>query len=152
MTPPFRYSVDSPSTDRGESNKDDDSGDGGGGGGGGGGVDDDDDDDDDDDSDNGGHGYAGDNAGGGCGYQKPIGTTHGYHADSNYSNDIPSFSDVSSSLNIPSNFASRQHEFGYEISGGESSSTSTAANQDYGFSHYMDPFDPLRYYGMPSDN
>ena len=114
VTPSFRYTVDSPSSDCGESDKDDDSGDGGGGG--------DDDDDDDDDGGNGGHGCAGDNAGGGCGYQKLIGTTHGYHADSNYSNDIPSFSDLSSSLNIPSNFAPRQYEFGYEISGGKSSS------------------------------
>ena len=78
-TPPFRYSVDSPSGDGGESDQDDDNGDGGGESGG----------------------------GGGGGYHRPIGTSHGYYEDSNYSNDIPSFSDPSGSPNIPSNFAPR---------------------------------------------
>ena len=73
-TPTFRYSVDSPSGDGGESDQDDDNGDGGG--------------------DNSGDGCGGDNDGdraSGNGYHRPIGTSHGYYEDSNYSKYIPFF-------------------------------------------------------------
>ena len=68
VTPPFRYSVDSPSGDGAESDQDDDNGHGDGGGG-----------DDDDDDSGGGHRCGGDNDGGGGGYHRPTGTRREYY-------------------------------------------------------------------------